>query len=47
MRWRMAHINHVKGTIPVKLEASAWGSSVWIENEPNNIVHFERMRATE
>jgi hypothetical protein len=25
------------------VEDIAWGSSVWIENEPNNIVHFERM----
>ncbi|GAB4408834.1 MAG: BsuBI/PstI family type II restriction endonuclease [Thermodesulfovibrionales bacterium] len=25
------------------IEDIAWGSSVWIENEPNNIVHFERM----
>jgi len=25
------------------VEHIAWGSSVWIENEPNNIVHFERM----
>ena len=25
------------------LEDIAWGSSVWIEDEPNNIVHFERM----
>jgi type II restriction enzyme len=25
------------------LEDIAWGSSVWIENEPNNIVHFERI----
>ena len=24
------------------VEEIAWGSSVWIENEPNNIVHFER-----
>lgn len=23
------------------VEEIAWGSSVWIENEPNNIVHFE------
>lgn len=26
------------------VEDIAWGSSVWIENEPNNIVHFERMK---
>jgi hypothetical protein len=26
------------------VEEIAWGSSVWIENEPNNIVHFERMQ---
>lgn len=26
------------------VEEIAWGSSVWIENEPNNIVHFERIR---
>lgn len=25
------------------VEDIAWGSSVWIENEPNNIVHFERI----
>ncbi|KKL14115.1 hypothetical protein LCGC14_2519000, partial [marine sediment metagenome] len=25
------------------VEEIAWGSSVWIENEPNNIVHFERI----
>ncbi|HXX81818.1 MAG TPA: BsuBI/PstI family type II restriction endonuclease [Thermodesulfovibrionales bacterium] len=25
------------------LEEIAWGSSVWIENEPNNIVHFEKL----
>jgi hypothetical protein len=25
------------------IEDIVWGSSVWIENEPNNIVHFERM----
>lgn len=25
------------------IEDIAWGSSVWIENEPNNIVHFERI----
>ncbi len=25
------------------VEEIAWGSSVWIANEPNNIVHFERM----
>ncbi|MCF6149415.1 MAG: hypothetical protein E3K37_12240 [Candidatus Kuenenia sp.] len=24
------------------VEEIAWGSSVWIENEPNNIVHFEK-----
>ncbi len=24
------------------VEDIAWGSSVWIENEPNNMVHFER-----
>lgn len=23
------------------IEDIAWGSSVWIENEPNNMVHFE------
>jgi hypothetical protein len=27
------------------VEEIAWGSSVWIENEPNNIVHFQRMRS--
>lgn len=26
------------------VEDIAWGSSVWIENEPNNIVHFERIK---
>ena len=26
------------------VEEIAWESSVWIENEPNNIVHFERIR---
>jgi len=26
------------------VEEIAWGSSTWIGNEPNNIVHFERMR---
>lgn len=26
------------------VEDIAWGSSVWIENEPNNIVHFEGMK---
>lgn len=26
------------------IEDIAWGSSVWIEKEPNNIVHFERIR---
>jgi len=25
------------------VEDIAWGSSVWIENEPNNIVCFERI----
>lgn len=25
------------------IEEIAWGSSVWIENEPNNIVHFEKI----
>lgn len=25
------------------VEEIAWGSSVWIEDEPNNIVHFEKM----
>ena len=25
------------------VEEIAWGSSVWIENEPNNIVHFESL----
>lgn len=25
------------------VEEIAWGSSVWIENEPNNIVHFEQL----
>lgn len=25
------------------VEEIAWGSSVWIENEPNNIVHFEKL----
>lgn len=25
------------------VEDIAWGSSVWIENEPNNVVHFERI----
>ncbi|MGQ3683404.1 MAG: BsuBI/PstI family type II restriction endonuclease [Candidatus Loosdrechtia sp.] len=27
------------------VEEIAWGSSVWIENEPNNIVHFERIHS--
>lgn len=27
------------------IEDIAWGSSVWIENEPNNIIHFEKMTA--
>ena len=27
----------------VLVEEIAWRSSVWIENEPNNIVHFERI----
>lgn len=27
------------------VEEIAWGSCVWIENEPNNIVHFERIRS--
>jgi hypothetical protein len=26
------------------VEEIAWGSSVWIENEPNNIVHFEKLK---
>lgn len=26
------------------VEGIAWGSSVWIENEPNNIVHFENLK---
>lgn len=26
------------------VEDIAWGSSVWIANEPNNIVHFERIK---
>lgn len=26
------------------VEEIAWGSSVWIENEPNNIVHFKTLR---
>lgn len=25
------------------VEDIAWGSSVWIENEPNNIIHFKKM----
>jgi len=27
------------------VEEIAWGSSVWIENESNNIVHFQRLRS--
>lgn len=26
------------------VEEIAWGTSVWIESEPNNIVHFEKIR---
>jgi len=29
------------------VEDIAWGSSVWIENEPNNVVHFERLKKKE
>ncbi len=25
------------------VEDIAWGSSVWVENEPNNIIHFKKM----
>ena len=26
------------------LEEIAWGSSVWIEDEPSNIIHFAHMQ---
>ena len=34
---------HSRAVFRKFVEDIAWGSSVWIENEPNNIVHFERM----